>query len=331
MYRRFSNARRTFVAAVVAAAIASPLASAQAAEAYPSKPIKLIVPFPPGGTTDLIARVLAERLPALLGQPVVVDNRAGAGGMLGTEALARSAPDGYTIGMATASTHGVNPAVQKKIAYDAQKDFAPLSRVAVVPNVMVVHPGVNAKSVAEFVALARKEPGKFSFASPGNGSVGHLVGELFKSAAHVDMVHIPYKGAGPALNDTIGGQVQVLYDNLPTSLPHIQSGKLRALAIASEKRSAALPDIPTFAEAKLAAVNEPAWFGLVAPATTPPAALAKLQSAIDAAMKQTDTRARFEKLGAEPMSESSQAFAKYIAKEIDDYRAAAQRAKILLE
>jgi tripartite-type tricarboxylate transporter receptor subunit TctC len=200
-----------------------------------------------------------------------------------------------------------------------------------VPNVMVVHPSVNAKTIAEFVALAKKEPGKLSFASPGSGSVGHLVGELFKSAAQVDMVHIPYKGAGPALNDTIGGQVQVLYDNLPTSLPHIQAGKLRALAVASEKRSATLPDVPTFAEAKLPAVNEPSWFGIVAPAATPPAVLAKLQSAIESVMKQPELRARFEKIGAEPMLDTPQKFAQHIAKEIADYRAVAQRANISIE
>jgi tripartite-type tricarboxylate transporter receptor subunit TctC len=329
MARSF-NARRALIAVLVSTASAA-MMSASHADTFPSKPIKLIVPFPPGGTTDLLARIVAERLPSVLGQPVIVDNRAGAGGMLGTDALAKSAPDGYAIGMATASTHGVNPAVQKKIAYDAQKDFAPIARIATVPNVMVVHPSVNAKTIAEFIALAKKEPGKLSFASPGSGSVGHLVGELFKSAAQVDMVHIPYKGAGPALNDTIGGQVQALYDNLPTSLPHIQAGKLRALAVASERRSAVLPDVPTFSEAKLSAVNEPAWFGIVAPAATPPAVLSKLQIAIDTVMKQAETRARFEKIGAEPVNDSPEKFAQHIAKEIADYRAVAQRAKIEIE
>jgi tripartite-type tricarboxylate transporter receptor subunit TctC len=301
------------------------------AEPYPSKPIKLIVPFPPGGTTDLLARILAERLPAVLGQPIVVDNRAGAGGMLGTEALARSSADGYTIGMATASTHGVNPAVQKKIGYDAVKDFAPIARVASVPNVMVVHPGVSAGSLNEFISLAKREPGKLSFASPGTGSVGHMVGELFKVAAGVDMVHIPYKGAGPALNDTIGGQVQVLYDNLPTSLPHIQAGKLRALAVASEKRSAVLPQVPTFAEVNLQAVNEPAWFGIVVPSATPKVIVERLQAAVEQVMKQADTRARFEKIGAEPMTDTPAKFSQHIAKEISEFRAVAQKAGISVE
>jgi tripartite-type tricarboxylate transporter receptor subunit TctC len=324
---RCFNYRRAFVASMVSFT----LAAAAQANTYPTKPIKLIVPFPPGGTTDLLARIVAERLPSVLGQPVVVDNRAGAGGMLGTDALAKAAPDGYTIGMATASTHGVNPTVQKKIAYDAQKDFAPIARIASVPNVMVVNPNVAAKSIPDFIALARREPGKLSFASPGSGSVGHLVGELFKSAARIDMVHIPYKGAGPALNDTLGGQVQVLFDNLPTSLPHIQAGKLRALAVASEKRSATLPDVPTFEEVGLAAVNEPAWFGIVAPAATPPAVLTKLQNAIETVMKQPETRARFERIGAEPMLDTPAKFVQHIAKEIADYRAVAQRAKISIE
>ncbi|MGL4230102.1 MAG: Bug family tripartite tricarboxylate transporter substrate binding protein [Casimicrobium sp.] len=304
---------------------------AASSEPYPSKPIKLIVPFPPGGTTDLLARILAERLPAVLGQPVVVENRAGAGGMLGTEALARSAADGHTIGMATASTHGINPAVQKKISYDAIKDFAPVSRIASVPNVMTVHPSVSAKTISEFVALARRDPGKLSFASPGSGSVGHMMGELFKSAAQVDMLHVPYKGAGPALNDAIGGQVQVLYDNLPTSLPHIQAGKLRPLAIASEKRSLALPDVPTFAEMNLRAVNEPAWFGIVVPSATPRAIIDRLHSAIENVMKQVDVRARFEKVGAEPIHDSPAKFSQHIAKEIADYRAVAQKAGITIE
>jgi tripartite-type tricarboxylate transporter receptor subunit TctC len=302
-----------------------------AQEAYPNKPIKLIVPFAPGGTTDLLARVLADKLPKLLGQPVVVENRAGAGGVIGTEAVARAANDGYTIGMATASTHGVNPAVYSKISYDAAKDFAPITRVASVPNVMVINAAVPANSLKEFTELASKQPGKFSFASPGTGSVGHALGELFKMTAKVDLVHIPYKGAGPALNDVIGGQVQVLYDNLPTSLPHIKSGKLRALAIASPKRVSAAPEIPTFAELGMNAVNEPAWFGVVAPAGTPNAILTKLHAAIEAAMKQPDVIDRLDKMGAQAMVESPQAFSNHIAKEITQFKRIAQIANIRAE
>jgi tripartite-type tricarboxylate transporter receptor subunit TctC len=317
------------VSTLIVTPLMAPAAFAQ--DVYPSKPIKLIVPFSPGGTTDLLARVLADKLPKLLGQPVIVENRAGAGGVIGTEVVARAPNDGYTLGMATASTHGVNPAVYSKISYDAGKDFAPITRIASVPNVMVINAAMPAKSLKEFVELASKQPGKYSFASPGSGSVGHALGELFKMTANVDLVHIPYKGAGPALNDVIGGQVQVLYDNLPTSLPHIKAGKLRALAIAAPKRVSAAPDIPTFAELGMSALNESAWFGVVAPAGTPNAILTKLHAAIDAAMKQPDVIDRLEKMGAQAMVESPQAFSTHITKEIAQFKRVAQAANIRAE
>jgi tripartite-type tricarboxylate transporter receptor subunit TctC len=317
------------VSTLIVTPLMAPAAFAQ--DVYPSKPIKLIVPFSPGGTTDLLARVLADKLPKLLGQPVIVENRAGAGGVIGTEVVARAPNDGYTLGMATASTHGVNPAVYSKISYDAGKDFAPITRIASVPNVMVINAAMPAKSLKEFVELASRQPGKYSFASPGSGSVGHALGELFKMTANVDLVHIPYKGAGPALNDVIGGQVQVLYDNLPTSLPHIKAGKLRALAIAAPKRVSAAPDIPTFAELGMSALNESAWFGVVAPAGTPNAILTKLHAAIDAAMKQPDVIDRLEKMGAQAMVESPQAFSTHITKEIAQFKRVAQAANIRAE
>jgi tripartite-type tricarboxylate transporter receptor subunit TctC len=317
------------VSTLIVTPLMAPAAFAQ--DVYPSKPIKLIVPFSPGGTTDLLARVLADKLPKLLGQPVIVENRAGAGGVIGTEVAARAPNDGYTLGMATASTHGVNPAVYSKISYDAGKDFAPITRIASVPNVMVINAAMPAKSLKEFVELASRQPGKYSFASPGSGSVGHALGELFKMTANVDLVHIPYKGAGPALNDVIGGQVQVLYDNLPTSLPHIKAGKLRALAIAAPKRVSAAPDIPTFAELGMSALNESAWFGVVAPAGTPNAILTKLHAAIDAAMKQPDVIDRLEKMGAQAMVESPQAFSTHITKEIAQFKRVAQAANIRAE
>jgi tripartite-type tricarboxylate transporter receptor subunit TctC len=302
------------------------------AQAWPGKPIKLIVPFAPGGTTDLLARVIADKLPRLIGQAVVVENRVGAGGVIGTEALARSAPDGYVLGIATASTHGVNPAVYPKLSYDAVRDFTPIARVATVPNVMEINAAVPARNMREFIDLVRKQPGQLSFASPGSGSIGHAVGELFKLHAKVELVHIPYKGAGPALNDVIGGQVQVLYDNLPTSLPHIQAGKLRALAVASRERSRALPDVPTFAELGLAAVNEPAWFGVVGPANLPAEITGKLQRALDTIMHQPDVRERLDKMGAEAATDmSSLAFAAHIRKEIDAFKRVAQSANIRAE
>ncbi len=316
---------------LMGAVLAFAAISTVSAQDYPNKPIKLVVPFAPGGTTDLLARIVAEKLSRALGQSVVVDNRAGAGGVIGTEALARSAPDGYTIGMVTASTHGVNPAVYPKLSYDAITDFAPITRIASVPNVMAINANVAARNMKEFVALAQKQPGNFSFASPGSGSIGHAMGEVFKSSAKVDLVHIPYKGAGLALNDVIGGQVQVIFDNLPTSLPHIQGGKLRALAIASAKRSRNLPEVPTFAELGLEAVNEPAWFGIVAPAKTPEPILLKLHSAIESVMRAPDVMEKFDRVGATPMTESSAAFATHIRREIDTYKRVAVTAKIRVE
>lgn len=308
------------------------LSASASAQPYPTKPIKLIVPFAPGGTTDLLARVVADKLPKLIGQPVIVENRAGAGGVIGSEALARSPADGYTIGMATASTHGVNPAVYPKLSYDAIKDFAAIANIATVPNVMVIHPSVPARNLKEFIELARKQPGQFSFASPGSGSIGHAVGELFNLGAKVNLVHIPYKGAGPALNDVIGGQVQVLYDNLPTSLPHIQAGKLRPLAVASLSRSRLLPDVPTFAALGLPLVNEPAWFGLVAPANTPPDIISKLQRAVDTMLHDPDVKLRLEKMGAEAVSDTaSSAFSAHIRKQVEDFKRIARTANIRVE
>jgi tripartite-type tricarboxylate transporter receptor subunit TctC len=319
-----------FIAVMACATLSSTPAFAQAT-VYPTKPIKLVVPFPPGGTTDLLARILAERLSATLGQAVIVDNRAGAAGMVGTEAVARAPADGYTLGMATASTHSVNPAVQRKIPYDAQRDFTAISRIASVPNVIVVHPSVPAQTLAEFIALNRRTPGKLAFASPGAGSLGHMLGEIFNVHAQVEILHVPYKGAGPALNDLLGGQVQVMYDNLPTSLPHIHSGKLRALAIASDSRSAALPNVPTFAEANLPGVNEPAWFGVVAPANLSAAISERLHASIASALAHPETKARFEKLGATIVVETSAQFQTFIAKELAEFRAVAAKSKIAVE
>lgn len=219
--------------------------AAQAADAYPNKPIRLIVPFAAGGTTDIVARVVAEGLGRELGQAVVVENRGGGGGSIGADALARSTPDGYTLGVATVSTMATNPATNPKTPYNPLKDFAPITNMVNVPNVLTVNPAVPAKSVAEFVALLKANPGKYSYASSGAGGIGHLDGELFKSLTQTDMVHVPYRGSGPALNDVIAGQVNAQFDNLPSSMPHIQAGKLRALAIAAPKRLPALPDVPT--------------------------------------------------------------------------------------
>ncbi|NYS12848.1 tripartite tricarboxylate transporter substrate binding protein BugE [Achromobacter xylosoxidans] len=259
--------------------------AAQAADAYPNKPIRLIVPFAAGGTTDIVARVVAEGLGRELGQPVVVENRGGGGGSIGADALARSTPDGYTLGVATVSTMATNPATNPKTPYNPLKDFAPITNMVNVPNVLTVNPAVPAKSVAEFVALLKANPGKYSYASSGAGGIGHLDGELFKSLTQTDMVHVPYRGSGPALNDVIAGQVNAQFDNLPSSMPHIQAGKLRALAIAAPKRLPALPDVPTFAEGGLPEMDNMAWYGLVAPAGTPQAVIDRIHDATVKALK----------------------------------------------
>jgi tripartite-type tricarboxylate transporter receptor subunit TctC len=296
---------------------------------YPAKPLTLIIPFPPGGSTDIVGRVTAEGLAQELGQPVVVDNRSGAGGAIGAKAIAEAAPDGYTIGLATVSTHVVNFIVRgDALRYDPLRDFTLISQIAAVPNVVSVHPGVPARNMAEFLTFARQNPGKLNFGTPGNGSLGHLIGETFKYAAKVDMVHVPYKGAGPALNDALGGQVQVLFDNLPSSLPHIQAGKLRALAVAWNKRLAILPDVPTFAEVGLGIVNDPSWFGLVAPPRLPPDIVVRLHAALVKALQQPDVLKRLEAAAATPAGNTPELFRKVVATAIDNSRRVAAEASL---
>jgi tripartite-type tricarboxylate transporter receptor subunit TctC len=267
------------LALVVALAVTG-TAAASAQPNYPARAITLIVPFPPGGSTDVIARVVAEGMRGVLGQPVIVENRAGAGGSIGTAAIAKAMPDGYTIGMGTASTLAINPAVYRALSYDVLTDLAPVSNVVAVPNVLSIHPGLPAGDLGSFVKYARARPGTLSYASAGNGSGSHLLGEQLKLATGTDILHVPYRGVGPALNDAIGGQVQVMPDNLPTSLPHILGGRLRPLAVSGPTRVDALPQVPTFAELALGDLNWMSFFGLVAPARTPPAAIARLNDAL---------------------------------------------------
>jgi tripartite-type tricarboxylate transporter receptor subunit TctC len=283
--------------------------------------ITLIIPFPPGGSTDIVGRIAAEGLAKELGQPFVVDNRGGAGGAIGAKAIAEAAPDGYTLGVATVSTHVVNPVVRgAALGYDALKDFTFLGQIAAVPNVVSIHPSVPAKNMKEFVSFLKANPGKLNFGTPGNGSLGHLIGETFKFAAGVDMVHVPYKGAGPALNDTLAGQVQVLFDNLPSSLPHIQAGRLRALAVASPQRVAGLPEVPTFAEAGLPLVNEPSWFGLVAPARLPASIASRVGDALARAVRQPETARRLEAVAAMPIGNTPDQFREAVAASIEASR-----------
>ncbi len=319
-----------FVATLAASALIAPAAATAADPAadYPNKPVRLVVPFPPGGTTDLIARILSEHLSRELKQTVVVDNRGGAGGAIGAAEVAKASADGYTLGMATASTHSINPVVQPKLAYDALRDFTPISQIAAVPNVLIVGPHVKAASVKELISLAQANPGKVTYASPGNGSVGHFMGEAFKASAKVDLLHVPYRGAGQALNDFLGGVVDAMFDNLPTSLPHIRSGKARALAVASPTRVDTVPDVPTFAELGLRDVNEPAWFGLIAPAQLPPAIQDKLVRAVKATLAKAEVKERLTGVGATPVGSTPVEFAAHIRAELEKYRELARRAQL---
>jgi len=250
------------------------------AQNYPSKPIRLVCPFPPGGAVDIASRAVAHELQQVLGQPVTVDNRPGAGGNIGADAAAKSAPDGYTLLMTTSGIMAINPALYSKLPFDTVKDFAPVSVLVSLNNVLVVNPSVPAKSVKELIALAKAQPGKLTYASSGNGTSIHLSGELFKSMTGVDLLHIPYKGSSPAVTDLLGGQVNMMFDNIPSSLPHIRAGKLRALAVTGSKRSQLLPDLPTIAEAGVPGYDSYVWFGIVAPAGTPPDIIAKLNATL---------------------------------------------------
>src|SRR5512140_1202101 len=260
-------------------ALLAPTLGAQA-QSYPSKPIRLVCPFPPGGAVDIASRAVAHELTQILGQPVTVDNRPGAGGNIGAEITAKSAPDGYTLLMTTSGIMGINPALYSKLPFDPIKDFAPISMLVSLNNVLVLHPSVPAKSVQEVIALAKAQPGKLTYASSGNGTSIHLSGELFKTMTGVDMLHIPYKGSAPAVTDLLGGQVNMMFDNIPSSLPHIKAGKLRALAVTGAKRSQLLPDLPTIAEAGVPGYESYVWFGVVAPAGTPSSIVQRLNAAI---------------------------------------------------
>jgi len=324
--------RRTLLstlAACAAAAAFAPLANAQAGD-YPNRPIKLIVPFAPGGSTDMVARMLADKMTQVLGQPVVVDNKGGAGGSIGADAIAKSAPDGYTIGMATVSTHGANPAIYAKLPYNAVKDFAPITNVMSVPSVFVVHPSVPAKTMQEFIALAKAKPGKYTFASPGTGSLGHANIENFMNLAGIELLHIPYKGAGQAITDALGGQVDSMTDNLPSTLSNIQSGKLRPLAVLALKRSPVLPDVPTYTELGYPGMGDGGWFGLVAPAGTPKPIIDKLNAAAHKVMAMPDYVEKQKGISGESMANTPEQFAKQIQAAIERYTAVAKRADIRL-
>ncbi|AQZ98235.1 tripartite tricarboxylate transporter substrate binding protein BugE [Comamonas kerstersii] len=326
------NLRRTLLKTVAAAATMAAIAPAVwAADNYPSRPIKLIVPFGAGGSTDIVARLLADKMGPILGQAVVIENKGGAGGSIGAAEIAKSAPDGYTIGMATVSTHGSNPAIMSKLPYDARKDFAPITNVMAVPSVFVVHPSVPANTMQEFIALAKKEPGKYSFASPGTGSLGHANIENFMNLAGIELLHVPYKGAGQALNDALGGQVNAMTDNLSSSLTNIKAGKLRPLAVLGLKRAEVLPDVPTYTELGFPEMGDGGWFGLVAPAGTPKPIIDKLNAAAHQVMQDPDFQKKQKEIAGEGMGNSPEEFAKQIDAAIERYTAVAKRANIRID
>ena len=298
-----------------ALALVAPAIGAQA-QSYPNKPIRLVCPFPPGGAVDIASRAVAHELTQILGQPVTVDNRPGAGGNIGADITAKSAPDGYTLLMTTSGIMAINPALYSKLPFDPIKDFTPISVIVSLNNVLVVNPSVPVKSVKELIALAKAQPGKLTYASSGNGTSIHLSGELFKSMTGVDMLHIPYKGSSPAVTDLLAGQVNMMFDNIPSSLPHIKAGKLRALAVTGAKRSQLLPDLPTIAEAGVPGYDSYVWFGVVGPAGMPPEIVAKLNAALVKAAATPSFHDRLTGQGYDVLSSTPEQMASSIRDEI---------------
>jgi tripartite-type tricarboxylate transporter receptor subunit TctC len=320
--------RRTLLATLVLCTL--PGASVYADESYPNRPITLIVPFVAGGSTDLIARLIAQHAGAQLGQTIIVENKGGAGGSLGMAAVKRSKPDGYTIGMASVSTHGSNPAVYKALPYDPIKDFTPVTNVAAVPSVFSVNPKVPAKTMKEFMEMARANPNKYTFASPGIGSLGHVNIENMMMQGKFQLTHVPYKGAGQAVTDAITGQVDALTDNLSSSLPFIKQGKLRPLAVLSAKRSPELPDVPTYAELGLN-MKEAGWFGIVVPAGTPAAIVTRLNQAIHKGMEAPEFQRKLKEMGGTPVQNTPEQFQSQIKAAIARYEEVAKKANISLD
>jgi tripartite-type tricarboxylate transporter receptor subunit TctC len=313
-----SMIRRRFIRSMAAAAALGALAASQAfAQGYPIKPVKMIVPFPPGGPTDVQARIVAQKLGESLGQPVVIDNRGGAGGMLGSDIAAKSAPDGYTLLMGASGPHAVGVLTRKEPPYDPLKDFTPLSLVSYSPLMLVVHPSVKANSVQELIALAKSQPGKLNYGSFGNGTMAHFAGELFKLQAGVDIVHVPYKGTAPALADLLAGQIPMMFDTIITSLPHVKSGRLRGLAVTKSTRSQAVPELPTVAEAGLPGFQAVSWIGLMGPANMPKDIVDRISNEMVKMLGDPALRQKLLDAGAEPVGSSAAEFAAHMKAEME--------------
>jgi tripartite-type tricarboxylate transporter receptor subunit TctC len=318
------NQRRRSIAALLACAAAL-FAGGVQAQGYPTRPVSLVVPYPPGGSADILARLVGQKLGERLGQPVVVENKAGAGTAIGAKAVAQAAPDGYTLLLGTVSSQAINPAMHK-VGYDPLKDFVPVAPLAAIPFVFIANPAVPVRSVADVIAMAKAQPGKLSYASAGPGTSNHLAGELLAGRAGIQLLHVPYKGSAPALTDVVGGQVPLMFDLITTTLPMLQSGKVKALAVTSRTRSALLPDVPTVAEAGVPDYEVSAWFGVFAPAGTPPAAVTRLNAELTSIVQSPEMQKRLRDMGAEPETGTPESYARYVRDEAQKWSAVVRQA-----
>jgi tripartite-type tricarboxylate transporter receptor subunit TctC len=323
--------RRSILTACLAAAASLGAAGGAWAQAYPAKPVRLVVPFAPGGTTDIIARVLADKVQPALGQPLIVENKGGGGGSIGALELIKSAPDGYTLGMATVSTTASNPAINKKIGYDPVVDFTPIINIAATPNVIAVHPSFPAKDYKAFLAEVKAHPGKYSFASSGTAAIGHMQMELFKSLSGTFITHIPYRGAGPALTDTVAGQVPIIFDNLPSALPFIKDGRLIPIVVAAPERLSVLPNVPTFKEVGLEGVNRMAYYGVLGPKGLPADIVSKVAAAVKKTVEDPGVKKRIEDTGSIIILNTPAQFATQIRAEYDVYKQVVEKQKLKLD